>query len=94
MLFRSPWDGEVQFDVRSDTQNVRISIRDNGPGIPDNIIGSIFKPFFTTKKQDGSGLGLHIARFIARAHGGDITAHNLPGAGCRFDILLPRNPQP
>lgn len=85
----SPWEGEVQIEAVAGPQNIRISIRDNGPGIPPAIIDSIFKPFFTTKGKGGSGLGLHIARFIARAHRGDITAHNLPGAGCRFDILLP-----
>lgn len=85
----SPWEGEVQIEAVAGPQNIRISIRDNGPGIPPAILDSIFKPFFTTKGKGGSGLGLHIARFIARAHRGDITAHNLPGAGCRFDILLP-----
>jgi len=85
----SPWDGKVQIEAVTGPQSIRISIRDNGPGVPPAIVDSIFKPFFTTKGKSGSGLGLHIARFIARAHRGDITVHNLPGAGCRFDILLP-----
>lgn len=90
----APWDGEVHIEAATTKTGIRISVRDNGPGIPTGDLDSIFRPFFTTKGKQGSGLGLHIARFIVQAHRGDITVHNLPGSGCRFDILLPLPSQP
>ncbi|MDX6766202.1 MAG: hybrid sensor histidine kinase/response regulator [Candidatus Methylacidiphilales bacterium] len=82
--------GRVDFLARYEEHQIHISVRDNGPGIPPHALDSIFLPYYTTKGNQGSGLGLHIARLIARAHRGDITAQNLPGGGCRFDVVLPR----
>ena len=63
-----------------------------GPGeaIPPDLTGKLFEPFFSTKQQ-GTGLGLPIARRIAQAHGGDLLlTRNEPG-GVRFTLRLPRN---
>lgn len=67
---------------------VRILIRDNGPGIPEEIIGKIFDPYFTTK-DDGSGLGLAICHSIIKKHNGTITVESKPGEGTLFTIMLP-----
>lgn len=62
-------------------------IKDNGPGIPDELLKQIFVPFFTTKTQ-GSGIGLSIARQILRAHGGTLRVHSVPDKETRFTIEL------
>lgn len=64
-----------------------IDFEDDGPPIPDDKARRIFEPFFTTKTK-GSGMGLAIARKIARSHGGDLTVTNLEEGGCRFTLKL------
>jgi signal transduction histidine kinase len=68
--------------------DIQIYIADNGPGIPADILESIFNPFFTTK-HTGTGLGLAIVHRIVEAHGGRITAENQTTGGARFTITLP-----
>ncbi|MBI3192438.1 MAG: HAMP domain-containing histidine kinase, partial [Pedosphaera parvula] len=67
-----------------------ITVRDNGAGIPANILPRIFEPFFTTRAADeGNGLGLSIVhRLVAEARGG-IHVHSEPGQGTRFTLYLP-----
>ncbi|MBI2353900.1 MAG: PAS domain-containing protein [Deltaproteobacteria bacterium] len=67
---------------------VRISIEDNGVGIPEENLHRIFDPYFTTKPQ-GSGLGLATVYSIIRRHEGEITVHSKPGEGTSFIIHLP-----
>jgi len=67
---------------------VKISIRDNGIGIPGEHIPKIFDPYFTTK-QKGSGLGLATSYSIVRRHGGCITVDSEVGVGTTFQIYLP-----
>jgi signal transduction histidine kinase len=72
---------------------ILITISDNGPGIPAEVIDRIFSPFFTTKPQ-GSGLGLAIVRKIVDAHDGRIDVGGRPGGGTVFRVTLPvRNQQ-
>lgn len=69
---------------------VRIEIRDNGPGIPPEIIDKIFDPFFTTKPAGkGTGLGLSICYQIIEKHGGNIVVKSKPEKGTEFEIFLP-----
>jgi signal transduction histidine kinase len=69
---------------------VRISIRDTGPGIPEEIRSRIFDPFFTTKDVgEGTGLGLAISFGIIEKHQGRIEAESEPGEGTVFTISLP-----
>ncbi len=69
---------------------VQISCSDTGPGIPDEHIGKIFHPFFTTKKRTkGTGLGLAICHGIVELHGGTISVETEPGHGSTFTIMLP-----
>jgi two-component system sensor histidine kinase AtoS len=67
---------------------VRISIRDNGPGMTPEIQEKIFVPFFTTKKT-GTGLGLSLAQKIIHAHGGILDLTSGPGRGTDFIIKIP-----
>ena len=67
---------------------VRISIRDNGPGIPAEILPRIFDPYFTTKRT-GSGLGLATAYAIVAKHGGHIAVNSKHGIGTEFILDLP-----
>lgn len=67
---------------------VRISIADTGVGIPKEMLGRIFEPYFTTK-QKGSGLGLAITHSIISRHGGHIEVESKLGAGTTFTLFLP-----
>jgi len=69
---------------------VLISVRDNGPGIPQNVLDKIFQPFFTTKPTgQGTGLGLSLSYDIVKAHGGEIKVETKQGEGSEFIIQLP-----
>lgn len=72
-------DPEVRIEAFIDDRSrAVVQVVDNGPGIPEDAIDSIFVPFFTTKKE-GSGIGLSLSREIMRQHGGTITAQSTPG---------------
>ncbi len=67
-----------------------VDIMDTGQGMPPEMMGQIFQPFFTTKKAGrGTGLGLAIAAETIRAHGGAIAVESEPGKGSRFTVTLP-----
>ncbi|HLG38485.1 MAG TPA: ATP-binding protein [Chitinophagaceae bacterium] len=69
---------------------VLISVRDNGPGIPQKILDKIFQPFFTTKPTgQGTGLGLSLSYDIVKAHGGELKVDTKEGEGSEFIIQLP-----
>ncbi len=70
---------------------VRVRVRDNGTGIPDDVVGKIFDPFFTTKSgTEGTGLGLSISHEIVQAHQGTLEVESEPGEFTEFAITLPR----
>lgn len=66
---------------------VKLSVTDQGVGIPAELIDRVFEPFFTTR-QDGTGLGLAICAGIARQHGGTVTCQSEVGAGSTFQVYL------
>ena len=69
---------------------VRVTVKDNGNGIPSSIKDKIFQPFFTTKPTgQGTGLGLSLSYDIVKAHGGEIRVESKEGEGTEFIILLP-----
>ena len=72
-----------------------VEIKDNGPGMPDEIRRRIFEPFFTTKgKGLGTGLGLSVSYFIiSENHKGTIAVESTPGKGTKFIIELPLKPE-
>jgi two-component system NtrC family sensor kinase len=93
--FAAVADGGV---IRIETENfrvsgVRITVSDNGTGIPDDIIKHIFDPFFSTKKEKGTGLGLSISYGIIDKLGGTINVFSKVGQGSDFVITLPKNPE-
>jgi two-component system NtrC family sensor kinase len=82
--------GIIKIKSWRDEKNVFISIKDNGPGIPDEIVDKIFDPFFTTKAVgEGTGLGLSIVYTIIQSHSGKIDVISEPGKGAEFIISLP-----
>ena len=91
-------DGERYFPTlwlktRRGDESIEIRIRDNGMGMPDEVIEKIFNPFFTTKPTDkGTGLGLAISSDIVRQHGGNIRVESDPGEGTEMIIELPLEP--
>jgi signal transduction histidine kinase len=67
-----------------------VTIRDNGTGMPDEVIEKIFNPFFTTKPTDqGTGLGLAISNDIVRSHGGTIQVESEDGEYTQMTVELP-----
>jgi signal transduction histidine kinase len=69
---------------------MRISVKDDGAGVPPELAERIYLPFFTTRSS-GTGLGLPFVQRIARAHGGEITHEATPGGGATFNLDLPSN---
>jgi PAS domain S-box-containing protein len=78
----------VGVSLADDLGQVRISVSDDGPGIPAPLLDRIFEPLFTTKRN-GTGLGLAIARRLMDSQGGALTAENRPGGGSSFHLLVP-----
>ncbi len=69
----------------------RIEVRDEGPGIPEDVLPRIFEPFFTTKEEGkGVGLGLAVAFGIIQQHGGNIEVASAPQKGTTFTVVLPQ----
>jgi two-component system NtrC family sensor kinase len=69
---------------------IRITVADNGTGIPKTAIDKIYQPFFTTKPTgEGTGLGLSLAYDIVKAHGGEIKVVSKEGEGSDFSVELP-----
>lgn len=81
---------EVNYRSLTPGQYVKISVSDNGIGIPEEALGSIFEPYYTTKKQgEGTGLGLAIVHGIVSKSGGAISVESECGRGSTFSIFLP-----
>jgi signal transduction histidine kinase len=88
-------DTEVQVGLRLDAASVHIEVRDQGRGIPADQLGKVFDKFHRvedpmTMSTSGTGLGLFIARRLARAMGGDVTVVSTLNAGSVFTLSLPR----
>jgi signal transduction histidine kinase len=77
-----------QDDGGEGREAVRIELKDDGPGMPQDVADRVFDPFYTTKPQ-GSGLGLAIVRKIVDAHDGQIDLRTAPGAGTLIRVTLP-----
>jgi signal transduction histidine kinase len=87
-----PWTPTIWISTEAiSSQWVKISIEDNGPGIPEKIQNRLFEPFFTTKGiGEGTGLGLSICyQIVVEKHGGRLQCYSQPGQGCQFVIEIP-----
>lgn len=74
-----------------DGARLRVTVRDNGPGIAPHLLGRVFEPFFTTREVgQGLGLGLSISYGVIRRHGGTLVADSVAGAWTTFSFDLPR----
>ena len=70
-----------------------VEVKDNGTGIPPDVLPKIFDPFFSTKEiGKGTGLGLSICYKIVQQHGGRIDVVSKPGSGTTFSVWLPLKP--
>ncbi len=85
-----PEGGPLSIAVSGENSQVCISVRDSGPGIPEDLRLNIFRPFFTTKHK-GTGLGLSISQQVVNRHGGAIHVEDTPGGGATFVVELPLN---
>jgi signal transduction histidine kinase len=87
----APESGHVEVSAVARPDAVVVTVADNGPGVPAELIEKIFDPFFTTKPQgSGTGLGLDIARRIVRQHDGNLELESKPGRTA-FRVILPRS---
>jgi two-component system, NtrC family, sensor kinase len=89
---RQPNDYKPEVTVITDKSgdNIEIRVKDNGNGIPQNVLDKIFQPFFTTKPAgEGTGLGLSLSYDIIKSHRGELKVKTKEDAGTEFIIVLP-----
>lgn len=79
----------IELSWTVDRSDLKITIKDNGPGIPDEIVDTLFEPFVTSGKKEGTGLGLAISQKIVEDHGGTINVFTQTDEGTSFEIILP-----
>ncbi len=68
---------------------VAVSVRDEGDGVPPELVPRIFRQFWRAKRRGGAGLGLYIVKGLVEAHGGSITVQRAPGGGAEFRFTMP-----
>ena len=98
----APPGSSVRVDLDRSSSGYVIAVRDQGPGVPDEIRPFIFERFYRgdaarqrgSTSSDGAGLGLALARWIARSHGGDVDLVRSSESGSTFVIALPSNSEP
>jgi signal transduction histidine kinase len=90
--------GVIEVFVEDSDKEIKISVKDNGPGIPVEKQKDLFKKFYQvdtslTREVGGSGLGLAICKGLVEEHGGTISAESTPGVGTTFSFILPKDSQ-
>ena len=83
-----PRGGSVVVEADRDQGQILVSVEDDGPGIPTEIVDQLFQPFVTAGKKNGMGLGLALSRKTVLSHGGDLWSES-KSAGARFRLRLP-----
>ena len=88
----SPQQQAVGISVQIDNRDVVVTIRDHGPGIPQQYIDRVFDRYFRVPEDSsnfsGAGLGLTIVGSVAQLHGGSVQAANCSDGGCQFTVRL------
>jgi len=84
-----PDGGTLTIATRKERDDVTIMVKDTGVGMTEQVRKRVFEPFFSTKGEAGSGLGLSMAYSIARRHDGDLSVESEPGRGATFTLRLP-----
>ncbi len=85
----NPYEPTASVATTKHNDRVEIKVKDNGAGIPENILDKVFQPFFTTKPTgQGTGLGLSLAYDIFKSHGGVIKMESNGGRGSKFIVQL------
>lgn len=92
----SPPGSPVEVRLVDEDARVRVTVRDQGPGLRPEEAERLFQKYYrtrsTARKSEGLGLGLYISRLIVEAHGGRIWVESTPGQGAAFSFSLPREP--
>lgn len=81
--------GRIALTVERQDDTLRLSVRDTGPGFPQDILSNIGKPYYSTKSRPGAGLGLFLVVNVMRKLGGDVTAKNRGQGGAEVIVTLP-----
>lgn len=95
LRYSAPEDGPVEVQVVRDGDWLEFHVRDHGPGIPPDQRAGLGEPFYRpdasrARETGGTGLGLYLARQVARAHGGELLLRDVEGRGALFVARLPR----
>jgi two-component system sensor histidine kinase CpxA len=90
----TPEETQVEISLHSAESQATVTVRDHGPGVPENALLALFEPFYRVsdareRGAGGTGLGLAITDRAVRAHGGEISAHNCADGGLEIEITLP-----
>jgi signal transduction histidine kinase/CheY-like chemotaxis protein len=88
-VLRSTPLGQISIRLQPGETVNRVFVKDNGPGIPPDIVNRIFDPFFTSGKKGGTGLGLAFCKRVMRSFGGDIVCNSIPGKSAEFVLTFP-----
>jgi len=97
MIAVEPKKGKIEVSMNEDSSGIKISVKDNGMGIPHDKQKDLFKKFYQvdtslTRERGGSGLGLAICKGIVGNHGGEISVESEEGKGTKFTFNIPRLP--
>ena len=84
-----PNGGKITIKTLYKKDNIYLTIQDTGIGMSKEIMEHIFKPFFTTKEEMGTGLGLSVVQNIVKSYNGFINVKSSIGKGTKFEIKLP-----
>ena len=82
--------GIIEIKTEKDKNNIIIKIKDNGPGMPEEVVNKMLKPFYTSKEK-GTGLGLYITHKLVKKYNGEIKIESKKGEGTEFTLIFPSN---
>ncbi len=88
----SPTDGRIEVTAEACDGGIDLRVRDNGPGIPPEIAGTLFEPFISHGKQKGTGLGLTVVQTVMQQHGGSASVEQTGPEGTTFLLRFPGRP--